>query len=86
MKSNFFHYHSSCRTSQAELINIPGNNILSLVFGGDDYNTLFVTTASKTFNVTAGGITDRQFSPESGLIFKVTDLNATDYPGRKLLL
>ncbi|XP_031627179.1 regucalcin-like [Contarinia nasturtii] len=69
-----------------EIIHIPAEIVLGLVFGGKNYRTLFVTTGSTAYNFTTGGLSDGTFSQQSGLIFKVNGLNARGYPTRKIIV
>lgn len=67
-------------------IKIPTELVLDLTFGGKDLSTLFVTTGSTAYNFTTGTLTDRKFSSQSGLIFKILGLNTKGYAGRKVCI
>lgn len=73
------------RTSTiVQTIEIPAENVLTVVFGGHDLSTLFVTTGTKVYNFLTGEISKRTFSDQSGSIFMVKNLGAKGYAGRKV--
>ena len=75
------------RTSKlVQIISIPSEIVLGLVFGDKELDSLYVTTGSIAYNFTTGGYSDRTFSSQSGKIFKVVGLNAKGYPSRKVCI
>lgn len=67
-----------------QTIKIPAENVLSVVFGGHDLGTLFVTTGKKAYDFLTGEISNRTFPDQSGSIFMVKHLGAKGYAGRKV--
>ncbi|XP_031627367.1 regucalcin-like [Contarinia nasturtii] len=83
-------YAGSCvlkinpRTSKVmKKITIPAEIVTSASFGGPNLDIHFVTTASKAFNLTDGGLSNKTFGPESGSVYMITGLKTKGYPGRQ---
>lgn len=68
-------------------IEIPGNKVSSLVFGGPDLNVLIVFTEYIGFDINSGGFDDgKQATEGSGIVYQLRDINATGFPSRKICL
>lgn len=65
-------------------IQIPGPVVASVVWGGDNLDILFVSTASVPRDFYSGINSNETLSPGSGLIYAVTNLNARGVPVRKV--
>lgn len=63
-----------CRTKEViEEIKFPVPQVTSVAFGGPKLDTLYVTTANR----------DGKQPEGSGLLYKVTELSASGYPGTR---
>lgn len=66
-------------------IKIPAEIVTALAFGGPNLDVLFVTTGSKAFELSSGNVLS-SFSPGSGLIYMIKELDTQEFPGRKLCI
>lgn len=67
---------------------IPTEKVSGVVFGGPNLDVLLVTTERTGFDTDDDGFTNggETLTSVSGSIFKVKNLNAMGYAGRKLCL
>lgn len=65
------------------MINIPGQVVASVAFGGKNLDVLYVSTFSKARATYTGDTIDRVW-PNSGLMYAVTGLGTKGFPGREL--
>ena len=68
------------------VIKIPAPVCGSLIWGGKNFDILFVTTYSKVRNIFTGENEDVPFTAESGQVFMVTGLNDKGFSARKACL
>lgn len=68
------------------MIKIPAEIIVSVAWGGQNLDQLYVGTAAKAFDINSGAILNQTFSAGSGSIYVVTGLNATGPAGRPVCL
>lgn len=95
---NFFQVNSEyeffCSFQRLQIIvrniTIPSHQVTAITFGGVNLDELFVTTATKTFDLqietpdaATEGVTATD-QPLSGHLFKLTGLNSRGYPSAKL--
>lgn len=55
-------------------------------WGGDNFESLFLTTVSKPLEINTGAISCRPLSPDSGKVFVVSGLNARGFPANKICI
>lgn len=67
-------------------IKMPAKMVTAVTIGGPKLDTLYVTTATRVFDINKGGISDKVYTGCNGLVFKVTGLGLKGWPENKLLL
>lgn len=83
----YYNCFYSIRTSEiVKTIKVPAEVVLAATWGGDNFESLFLTTASKPFEIDTGATSCRPLSPDSGKVFVVSGLNARGFPANKIYI
>lgn len=75
------------RKGEVDRIEIPGNEVSGITFGGPNLDKLIVTTEKIGFDIMRGGFeteSDAASSDGSGYVYVVGDLDTSGLPGRKI--